>query len=151
MRHRISSDPILHFFVEPCVFLESDALLLDHFFELVSGDLRALLLNLLGRQGHIYVFFVASIHFEIELGGHAHRSRTCSFSRAESLQIEDIFVPAMCHILPWFGFCSIFEVKGTLVVLAPTGLIIKDISACPGLRHHRHIVSHCHSTTSIET
>ena len=117
---------IPHLFVQSGVFLERDALLLNDFLEFVSSDLRALFFDLFGR-GRL-VSFVASVHFEVELGRHAHGSRALAVLRAERLQVEDILVSTMRDILPGFRLQST-EVNRTLVVLASTRFIIEDIGA----------------------
>ena len=117
---------IPHLFVKPGVFLERDALLLNDFLEFVSSDLRALFFDLFSR---VLFSFVASVHFEVELGRHTHGSRALAILRAERLQVKDILVSSMRDVLP--GFClQSTEVDRTLVVLASTRFIIKDIGAC---------------------
>ena len=117
---------IPHLFVQSGVFLERNSLLLNDFLEFVSSDLRALFFDLFSR-GRM-VSFVASVHFEVEIGRHAHGSRALAVLRAERLQVEDILVSTMRDILPRFRLQS-SEVNRTLVVLASTRFIIEDVGA----------------------
>ena len=119
---RLASRTLLHRLVQPSILLQRDALLSYDVLELVASELRAASLHLRHQEG--VVTPVDFVYFEVDVGGHAHRPGV--FSRAESIEVEDVLVATMSNILPGLGSKALW-VERALVITLHASRVVKHL------------------------
>ena len=121
----------VHFPVQTSVFVEGDPLLQNDFLQLFSGHFVALTFHGGRANGKHFLFFVTAIDLEVEVGGHAHRPGVLALAWTQLLQVENVFVAAVRHILPRLGLEK-GEVERTFVFVEA---LLEDRVSLP-LRDH---------------
>ena len=66
--------------------------------------------------------FVAPVHFEVQVGRHAHRAGRLALLRGHRAQIEDVFVAAMRRVFPRFSL-ETAPIEWAFVIVLCEGLI----------------------------